>query len=109
MAQSPVDDEYSGSTAISRCIQLRYEYEGASGCLVITPLTDRCWMTITGAYIYVLRKSVGPAGTALTESSKDLAKVLLQCIVFNCSDQIGYSRWVNSSWTFFGRCMDMLG
>ena len=48
-----------------------YEYMGASSRLIVTPLTDRCWMTITTTLSLQLGVGTsGPSAVGKTETTK---------------------------------------
>ena len=65
-----------------------YEYQGNAPKLVLTPLTDKCYLALTQALAMGYGGSIyGPAGTGKTETVKSLGYALgRQTLVFNCDE-----------------------
>ena len=69
-----------------------YEYQGNAPKLVHTPLTDKCYLTLTqGMHLGYGGNPYGPAGTGKTESVKALGNAMgRQVLVFNCDEGIDF-------------------
>ncbi|KAL6598153.1 dynein heavy chain and region D6 of dynein motor-domain-containing protein [Neocallimastix sp. 'constans'] len=69
-----------------------YEYQGNVTKLVHTPLTDKCYLTLTQAMDSGFGGNpYGPAGTGKTESVKALGNLFgRQVLVFNCDEGLDY-------------------
>ena len=69
--------------------QYSFEYMGNAPKLVYTPLTDKCYLTLTQAMALGCGGNpFGPTGTGKTESVKALGQCLgRQVLVFNCDEE----------------------
>jgi len=75
-------------TMVDAEFEYTYEYQGNASKLVHTPLTDKCYLTLTqGMKMGLGGNPYGPAGTGKTESIKALGSLFgRQVLVFNCDE-----------------------
>ena len=80
-----------------------WEYQGVPSRLVHTPLTDKCFLSLTQALNLGLGGNpYGPAGTGKTESVKELGALLgRHVLVFNCDEGLDVK---SMSRIFMGLC-----
>nr|CAB3240329.1 cytoplasmic dynein 2 heavy chain 1-like [Phallusia mammillata] len=85
---------YAQRTTVMRMVDAEFnytfEYQGNAQKLVHTPLTDKCYLTLTqGMHMGLGGNPYGPAGTGKTESVKALGGLFgRQVLVFNCDEGI---------------------
>lgn len=86
------DFQFSRCTVqqLSNVFHYDYEYLGPDNKLVLTPLTERAFLSLTQALKnFHCGTLIGPPGTGKSETVKDLSKVCL-CACFNFSSSTWY-------------------
>ncbi|KAJ1446203.1 dynein heavy chain and region D6 of dynein motor-domain-containing protein [Pelagophyceae sp. CCMP2097] len=86
------DDSACSTRMADATFAYTFEYQGNAGKLVHTPLTDKCYLTLTsGMHMGFGGNPYGPAGTGKTESVKALGAAFgRQVLVFNCDEGIDF-------------------